>query len=81
VVQRAFGGHKPVRVDFRDPIHERRAKAMHGVSTGHLLAQKHLHRIIGLTAGTASPAASEYEPPRCHVVRLDRRQQGHRCRG
>jgi len=50
VIQRPFSFQQPLGVNLGDPIHERRSKATHRVSQGHLLADQRLHSVIGLAA-------------------------------
>ena len=61
VVERPFSFQETLRVNLRDPVHERRPEAMYGVSQGHLSADQRLHGVIRLAAGSAASATAEDE--------------------
>jgi hypothetical protein len=50
VVQRPFGLQEALRMNLRNPIHERRAEAMHGISRPYLCPEQRLHGVVRLAA-------------------------------
>ena len=63
---------------LRDPVHERRPKAVDGVSQAHLVADQRLHGVVRLASGSAASATAKYQCVGCGLNRLDALEQSHR---